>query len=92
MIPFIICGIAALGKSICCIIKKETIAKKFSIVYIIGFLIYWFGFLCFWCYLNIKDRNYILVILSIPFWIAGIYIVRKYLLNKENKTIDDKKQ
>lgn len=85
MIPFLICGFAMLGKNIFLIMNKEKYAKTFNNLYIISFLLYWFGFLIYWCYLNVINRNYFLLLLSIPFWAIGIGIIYKFLLKKDNK-------
>lgn len=85
MIPFIICSLASIGKNIFLIIEKKKYADIFSKLFIIGFLFFWFGFLVTWCYLNIKDANYLALLFSLPFWIVGIYITRKFLLGKEKK-------
>lgn len=51
-----------------------------SHLYTIGFLIFWFGFLIFFDYLAIKQINsggIQLILFSLIFWVAGIYVVFK---------------
>jgi len=59
-------------------LKSSQLAGKIiNYIYTAGFLMYLFGFLAVWDYYTILREEWILVIFSIPFWIAGIYIVKK---------------
>lgn len=85
VLPFIICAFASVGKTICLMLDKNKLANIFSKIFVIGFLVFWFGSLVFGCYLLIKAENYFGILFLIPFFIIGIYLVRRFLLNK---TID----
>jgi len=82
LIPFIICGLSILAQIIFAYFKKKKYVEISHKVYICSFLLFWFGFLAMWCYFAIKGRMYSLLFFSIPFFIAGIYILYKYLLKK----------
>ena len=89
-VPFLICGISMIGKSISLIMEKKKYATIFDKSFIIGFLLFWFGFIIMWCYTSFKQGNPLQTIFSIPFWIAGIYIVKKKFVNKKEKTNNEK--
>lgn len=55
----------------------HNFSNFFSKLYIIGFLLFWFGFLIVGCYIIIREQSYSMLLFSIPFWIAGIFIVYK---------------
>lgn len=83
--PFIFCTISSIGKNICLILNNKKIANIFSKLFIISFLTFLFGFLIFWGYLCIKGKNYLNILFEIPFFIIGIYIVRKFLFKPKSK-------
>lgn len=85
LIPFVICGFSSIGKNICLILDKGKWANIFSKVFIISLLSFWFGFLAYWSYLCIRAKNYLTILFIIPFFIIGIYLIRKFLLNKTTK-------
>ncbi len=86
IIPFIVCGLAIMGKNICLLMNKNKYANIFSKLYVITFLVFWFGFLIWVDYSTIKNNQYGSTIFTIPFWLIGIYFVRKKLFktNKES--------
>ena len=88
VIPFITCGLFSIGKNICTLMNKKRYADIFNKLFIISFLIFWFCFLIFWSYLVIKENNYFAVLLTIPFWVVGIYVFRKYLLGLKSKSLN----
>ena len=84
-IPFIICISSDIVKNIL-LLKGENVNNRlFEKIFIIGFLSYVFLFLILWTGLSILSKDYSLIIVSIPFWIIGIFLVRKKLLGKETK-------
>ncbi len=91
-IPFIICGISIVLQNISLILEKEKFANFFKKLYICGFLLFWFGFLFFVSYYSIKKELYLYLLFSIPFWIAGISIVRKSLFGINKKSIPKNKK
>lgn len=85
MLPFFICGFAALGQSICSILGKTKYEKEFYKIYVVSFLMYWFGLLIYGSHISIKEGNYLFILFLIPFWAVGIYIARKSLFEKDDK-------
>ncbi len=88
-IPFLICGFSQVIKNILMVLNKKDYAKIFDKVFVLGFLLFWFGFLIYWCFLSFRDKNYTLLLPTIPFWIVSIYIIKKKLL-KTNKEVECK--
>ena len=86
IVPFITCALFALGKNISFLLNKENLANVFSKSFIISFLVFWFGFLIVWSYYVIKDNTYFTLLFTLPFWIIGIYIIRKFLLKTDKTT------
>ncbi|MBQ2938581.1 MAG: hypothetical protein IJE05_06915 [Clostridia bacterium] len=92
LFPFMICSFALTIKYIFMLFDKDKYARIFNKIYTIGFLLFMFGFLIFWCYKGIVDKQYSMLIFSIPFWIAGIYIIRKRFRNNTEIKESSKKQ
>ena len=91
LFPFMICSYALTIKYIFLLFDKDKYARLFNKVYSIGFLLFMFGFLIYWCYRGIIDKQYSMLLFSIPFWIAGIYVIRKRFL-KNIEVQEDKKK
>ena len=89
-VPFLICGISMIGKSISLMIEKKKYATIFDKSFIISFLLFWFGFIIMWCYTSFKQGNPIQTIFTIPFLIAGIYIIKKKLLKPKENSNNEK--
>lgn len=86
ILPFLLCSIMELVKIVFLFFNKPDVAKLFHKLYIIIFLCYWFGFLGYWCYASFQNQNYLSLLFSIPFWLVGIKIVKKFFLKQEEKT------
>lgn len=84
-VPFLICSISMIGKSIARILNKEKAEFVFGKLFISGFLLFLIGFLVMAGYISIRDKNYSLLIFSIPFWVVGFYLFKNKLLNKSGK-------
>lgn len=82
-VPFWICSITMVGKQIALLLGKQKLAVVFSKLYTIEFLLFLFGFLSVAVFLCIRDKNYNMLLLTLPFWIVGIYIVKRSLLNNQ---------
>ena len=91
-IPFLICAISMIGKSISLIMEKKKYVNIFNKSFTIGFLLFWFGFLIFADYIAIRDKQWQLVAFSLVFWIAGIYFVKKRLVKPKEKTNNEKSE
>lgn len=92
VIPFLLFGISFFIKNVCILLNKNKLAKMFSKLNVIAFLIYLFGFTTFWCFISFKNGAYLQTIFSIPFWILGIFIIKRRFLYKKAKTNDAKKR
>ena len=66
----------------------KRLADIFSKLYTIGFLLFWFGFLSVAAFLCVRDKNYSTLLFTLPFWIAGIYVIKRKLLNKQTNKQD----
>lgn len=84
-IPFLISSLSMMGKSIARLLNKEKMEFLFGKLFIIGFLIFLIGFLIMAGYTSIRDKNYGLLIFSIPFWLVGTYLFKSKLLNNGGK-------
>ena len=81
-VPFIICSSSMIGMSVAKIINKEKLQVVFHKLFVLGFLMFFVGFFIVANYINIRDKNYTMLIFSIPFWLAGIYMIKNKLSNK----------
>lgn len=88
-IPFIICGISMIFMRLARIFKKESLARLFSKLYTIGFLLFFMGFIVVAAYVCIRDKNFGMLLYLIPFLIAGIFIIKNRLF-KSNKNKESK--
>lgn len=85
LLPFLICSVAVLLKNISLLFNKSKYVDLFNRVFTLSFLIFLFGALIFWCYTSIVNKQYNSLIFSIPFWLASIFIIRKFLFKANNK-------
>lgn len=80
--PFIICALAIVFDGISTLRGRKT-SIDYNKIYIIAFLIFWFGFLVFWGYTAINDNNKEMLYVSIPFWLAGFFMIYTKLIKKK---------
>lgn len=85
ILPFLICSFAYTLENIFLMLGKSKLSNLMNKLYISSFLLYAFGFLIFWCYLNIKNNSYNSLILSLPFWLCGIFLTKR-VFTKNEKT------
>jgi len=81
-IPFLICSLALAGKSLAQLLHHDKAAAVLQKGFIIGLLLFWGGFLVVSAYIGIRDKNNLLLIFSIPFWIIGILLLRHKIFNR----------
>jgi len=82
--PFLGCGLCSLGLVLSKTFQFYQLEKLFLKGYIIIFVIFWFGVLSFWTVGIIKQEgNYLYILFSIPFWIAGVFVIYKYLIKNK---------
>ena len=84
-IPFLICSLSMAGKSIARILNKEKMASFFGKIFVLGFSLFFIGFLVVAAFISIRDKNYTMLIFSLPFWIGGFFLIKNRLLNKNEK-------
>lgn len=82
LIPFLICAIACFCTLIFQFFRKVDLQVLFHKLYIIGFLMFWFEVLIFGCYISLVNKEYQMLIFTIPFWLVGIYMVHKNFIKK----------
>lgn len=82
VIPFLIFSISILIRNIFLILNKKRLVKIFSKIYVIAFLVYWFGFLMYWDYISIVNKNYLALLISLIFYLAGIFIIYRRFKKK----------
>lgn len=81
-IPFLFCGIASIGKYIGLLIDNVKMAYFFDRMFKIVFFLSWFAFLIVACCMALRDRNYKMIFFTLPFWIGGLFFVKRKLFNK----------
>lgn len=86
-IPFLICSLSMVGKSSARIMNKEKMEFIFGKIFTLGFLVFFIGFLIFAGYTSIRDKNYSLLIFSIPFFFTFAFIVSALLVVIELKAV-----
>ncbi len=91
ILPFLFCSLFSIGKNLSFIFGKKKLAAVFGKLFVICFLVLWFGFLIYGSVLLIKGGNYFSLLFTLPFWLAGIYIVYKFLFHKGKKEKSKKK-
>ena len=85
LLPFILCSLAMAGKSIAQILGKDKMATVFHKIFVAGFLLFWFGFLMVAGFIAIRDRQYSLLLLIVPFSLVGFFVTKNKLLGKKNR-------
>lgn len=84
LFPFVVCSVALTIKNLFLLFNKNKYSEIFNKIYSIGFLLFLFVFLIFWCYTSIINNQYSMLLFLIPFWIAGVYIIRKRFLKRND--------
>ncbi len=90
-VPFLICGIAKSGSYIALLLEKKKMGKICRTMFAVGFLLFWFGFLTVAVYLCIRDKNYALLLFTIPFWWLGIAFAKNRLCGNKSRRIRQNK-
>lgn len=78
--PFLLCGLAMLGQTIASVMNNKKLEKIFHKIYIAIFLIFWFSILSIGCFTSIKNKEYSMLIFTIPFWGVGIFMIYKFFI------------
>jgi hypothetical protein len=73
------------GKCIAKLFNKRKLELIFGKLFVFGFLLFFMGFLALAGYTSIRDGNYSMLVILIPFCIAGIFLVKNRLLHNNQK-------
>ncbi len=79
--PFLICCVASIGKNLGMLFNKTKIALIFDWLFKIVFFLSWFIFLAFACYIAVRDENYKVIFFTLPFWLGGLFFMKRKLFN-----------
>ena len=85
LLPFLICALSMTGKSIAQMLHKEKLVVAFHKCFVGGFLLFWMGFLAVAGYITVRDRNYSMLILLVPFLLVGVFLIKNKLLGKKSQ-------
>ena len=80
LLPFLLCALAMAGKSVAQILGKDRLAAVFHKLFVAGFLLFWFGFLAVAGFIAIREHQYSLLFLIVPFFLVGFFITRRVLI------------
>ena len=83
LVPFLICAFSMAGKSIAQMLSRDRLAEVFHKCFVAGFLLFWFGFLAVAGFIAIRNKQYSLLFLIVPFSLVGFFITRNKLLGKK---------
>lgn len=83
-VPFLICSLSVAGKSLAQLTGKGKWVTVFRMMYVLGFLLLWFGFLAVFSFACIRNKNYGLLLFTLPFWVIGFFVVKNKLLGKKS--------
>lgn len=87
--PIVILGLCVFGYVVCEIVHNETYKKFFENGYVLVFLMYWFGTLAYFTIKSIIQKGgLILVLATIPFWLAGVAFTYYYII-RDDRDDDD---
>ena len=82
MLLFLICFEANLFETVFMLFKNDNAIKVCRKIFFISFFAYIFGFFLFWIVYNIINKEYILVLFSIPFILLCVKIIKNRIKNK----------
>ena len=85
LLPFLICALAMAGKSISQLLGKDKWAAVFHKLFVGAFLLFLFGFLAVAGYITIRDKNYSILLLIVPFFLIGVFLLKRKLLGRKSE-------
>lgn len=85
IVSFLLLTACYLAENLCNFFQRPTGAKIFHKLFVIIFLLFGFGFLIVWSYAWVKEKQYVPLLFTIPFWILEIHIFRKSILCIKSK-------
>lgn len=84
LIPFVFCTLSQVFKYLFLLLKKDKYIRCCNIIFAINFFLFWFGFLIYGTYIIICEKEYLMLLFTIPLWVVGIYSAIK-IWEKINK-------
>lgn len=84
-VPFLICSISMVGKSISQMFQKQKLEMIFGKLFTLGFASFFIGFLLVAAYTCIRDKNYSMLLFTLPFWFVGIPMIKRKLGYKKQE-------
>jgi hypothetical protein len=81
--PFLLCGFASIGKNLGLLFHKTKMAFVFDRLFKVVFFLSWFIFLIAACYIAVRDKNYQVILFTLPFWLGGLFFMKRKLFNKK---------
>ena len=84
-LPFLICGIASIGKNFGLLFNKKVFALFCDRLFKVVFFLSWFVFLIIACYISVRNGNYKVIFFTLPFWLGGFFFAKRKLLKKKGQ-------
>lgn len=82
LLPFLVCFVTNLLEVVFMLFGNDNAVKICRKIFFISLFTYIFGFFAVWIVINIINKEYILVLVSIPFILLCVKIVRNRIKNK----------
>ena len=82
--PFLLCDTMSIGKYTGLLIDNKNLSYFFDSAFKIVFFLSWFAFLIVACWMGVNDGNYKIIVFTLPFWIGGLFFVKRKLLGKKH--------
>lgn len=82
MLLFLICFEANLFETVFMLFKNDKAIKICREIFFISLFTYVFGFFAFWIVINIINKEYILILISIPFILLCVKLVKNEIKKK----------
>ena len=77
ILPFILCALSETLMGVSVLTDRLNLFEIFKKVQNISFIVFWFGFLIVFCYKTWESSDKTMLLATIPFWGAGVYLVYK---------------
>ena len=87
ILPFLLCSLAFLEENIFTLFNKKLLVKIFHYIFIFSFLLYYYGFLIYIIYYSIKNKEYIFMLFTIPFWLFSILFLKNIFQKRSKKNV-----
>lgn len=88
-VPFLLCAFASAGKNLFLLLEQKRLALFFDRMFKVAFFLFWFGFLAVACYMLIKEKNYSLLLFTLPFWVVGFLFAKGRFRRKKDENFEE---